>query len=119
MAVDKFLNIAWNRNPVNGNANFDIDDDFLKSQLDLFSDKKLTKIEKFKQNLRNKVFKKEVQNNFDALSYSHDEGHIGKHAAECLKEMKKNGEIDYEGTSPLVTYENVFKNKRKVEYKVK
>ncbi|WP_225975347.1 hypothetical protein [Panacibacter ginsenosidivorans] len=119
LAVDKFLNIAWSRNPINGDANFDIDDDSKKNQLDLFGDKKLTKIEKFKENLRAKVLAKEIQNNIEALGFVHDEGHIGKHASDCLKEMKKNGEIDYEGLSPLVTYENVYKNKRKLDYKIK
>ena len=46
-AVDKFLNIAWARSPINGDANFDIDDDSKKNQLNIFSDKKLTKVEEF------------------------------------------------------------------------
>lgn len=119
LAVDKFLNIAWGRNPVNGDANFDIDGDSEKNQLDLFSGKRLTKIEKFKENLRAKILAKEIKNNFDALHYAHDEGHIGKHASDCLKKMKKNNEVEYEGLSPLITYENVYKTKRKVEYKIK
>ena len=115
-AVDKFLNIAWNRNPINGDANFDIDDDSQKAQLDLFAGKKLTKIEKFKNSLKAKLISREIRNNFDALCFCHDEGHIGKHAAECLREMKKNGEINYIGVSPLITYENVYKAKRKLDY---
>lgn len=117
LAVDKFLNIAWNRNPINGDANFDIDDDSTKNQIDLFGNKSLTKIEKFKSSLHNKIISKEVLNNKDALNFAHSEGHIGKHAADCLREMKKNKEIDYDSASPLVTYENVFKKKRIIEYK--
>lgn len=119
LAVDKFLNIAWKRNPINGDANFDIDGDSGKPQLEMFSDQKLTKIEEFKENLRMKVLSNEIQNNYQALYFVHDEGHIGKHASECLKEMKNNGEIDYDGLSPLVTYENVYKNNKKVEYQIK
>jgi three-Cys-motif partner protein len=118
LAVDKFLNIAWNRNPINGSANFDIDDDSVKNQLDLFSTKKLTKIEKFKENLREKILAKEIKNNFEALNFVHHEGHIGKHASECLKEMKKNKQINFEGPSPLVNYIKVFKEKRKIDYKI-
>jgi hypothetical protein len=113
------LNIAWSRSPINGNANFDIDDDSKKQQLDMFAGKKLTKIEKFKENVRAKILAGEIKNNFDALNFVHEEGHIGKHAAECLREMKRNGELYYEGTSPLVTYENVFKNNRIVHYLIK
>ena len=114
-AVDKFLSIAWKRNETNGQANFDIDDDSSKMQLDIFSSKKL---EGFKKNLRAKVLAKEIKNNFDALHFVHNEGHIGNHAAEILREMKKKGEISYDGTSPLVTYDNVYKNNKKVEYKI-
>lgn len=119
LAVDKFLNIAWAKSPINGDANFDIDDDFKKNQLDMFGGKKLTKIEKFRENLRSKILLGEIKNNYEALFYAHDEGHIGKHASNCLKEMKRNKEIDYEGISPLITYENVFKTKRKIEYKIR
>ncbi len=118
-AVDKFLNIAWTRSPINGDANFDIDDDTRKNQLDMFSNKRLTKIEEFQQNLRTKVLVKEIMNNYDALEFVHDEGHIGKHASECLKRIKFEGKINYEGTSPLVTYENVYKLKKRIDYKVK
>lgn len=117
-AVDKFLSIAWKRNETNGQANFDIDEDAKKVQLDLFKGKKMTKIEEFKENVRLKVLGKQIKNNFDALQFAHDEGHIGSHASECLKEMKRKGEIDYEGLSPLVTYENVYKAKKKIEYKI-
>jgi three-Cys-motif partner protein len=119
LAVDKFLNIAWKRNPINGDANFDIDDDSKKSQLDLFGNKKLTKIEEFQENLRIKVLSQEIKNNFDALRFVHDEGHIGKHASDCLREMKKKNEIYYEGMSPLITYENIYKINKRVDYKIK
>jgi three-Cys-motif partner protein len=119
LAVDKFLNIAWKRNPVNGNANFDIDDDSKKNQLEIFGDKKLTKIEEFQENVRLKVLSKEIKNNFDALHFVHDEGHIGKHASDCLRIMKKKGEVDYEGLSPLITYDNVYKYRKKVDYKLR
>lgn len=117
-AVDKFLGIAWNRNKVNGEANFDIDDDSAKRQLHLFDGKKLTKIEEFQKSVRDKILKKEIRDNFELLNFVYEQGHIGAHAAECLKQMKKDHEIDYPGSSPLVTYDNVFREKRKVEYKL-
>lgn len=118
-AVDKFLSMAWKRNETNGEANFDIDDDKKKSQLSFFGDKKLTKKEEFKQNVRHKILSKEITTNFELLNFAYDEGHIGNHASECLKEMKRKGEVDYDGLSPLVTYENVYKSNKKIEYKLK
>jgi hypothetical protein len=53
------------------------------------------------------------------FDYSLEEGHIGTHAADALKKMKKNGEVSFERTSPLVTYEKVYgKEKRKLEYNI-
>lgn len=118
LAVDKFLTIAWSRNPINGSANFDIDEDKSKMQVDLFGERRLTKIEAFKQKLRELVLAKKINNNFEALNFAYKEGHIGTHAADCLKDMKRKNEIQYEGVSPLVTYENVYKKKRSVEYKI-
>lgn len=121
LAVQKFLDIAWKRsyNEINGEANFDIDDDELKKQASLFGNTPLTKIEIFKESVRNKVLSKEITNNFQLYNYALAEGHLGKHASEVLQEMKTNGEIIFEGRSPLVTYDNVYKNKRKVDYFLK
>jgi three-Cys-motif partner protein len=116
-AVEKFLGIAWKKNKTNGEANFDIDDDSKKSQLSLFGEKKLTKIESFQNLIREKILRKEITNNLDLFILVLEEGHIGMHAADCLRAMKKNGEISYESTSPLITYEN-YKDKKILEYKV-
>lgn len=117
-AVDKFLSIAWKRNEINGEANFDIDDDKSKNQISLFEERKLTKIEEFESNIRDKVLSGQIKDNFAMLEYVYNEGHIPSHAAEYLRNMKRIKEIDYEGTSPLVTYDNVYKKNKKIEYKI-
>lgn len=115
-AVDKFLSIAWKRNEINGAANFDIDDDDLKIQQTLFGNQPLTKIEAFQKSVKEKILTNEISNNFELFDYTLEEGHLGKHAAEVLLNMKKQNEITFEGKSPLVTYEQVYKMKRKVDY---
>lgn len=117
-AVEKFLGIAWKRNEVNGEANFDIDEDEKKKQLNLFDDKQPTKIEAFQSRLRENVLNGSILNNFSAFDFTLQEAHIGAHAADELKKMKKEGLIDYDGNSPLVTYENVYKSPRKLQYKI-
>ncbi len=117
-AVDKFLSLSWKRNKTNGEANFDIDDDLNKSQLDLFEGIKLTKIESFQKRLREKILNGEIVDNFDAYDFVLEEGHIGSHAADEIKKMKKEKFINYESTSPLVTYDNVYKNKNKIKYTI-
>jgi three-Cys-motif partner protein len=117
-AVEKFLAIAWKRNETNGEANFDIDEDKKKDQMDLFDGKKLTKIEAFQKRLRENVLNGSIFDNFAAYDFTLREAHIGTHAAEELKKMKKEGLIDYAGSSPLVTYDNVYKSPRKMQYKI-
>lgn len=117
-AVDKFLTISWKRNEVNGEANFDIDEDAKKVQPDLWGTQKLTKVQKFKETVRTKVLNGEITNNFDLLNYVYEQGHIGSHAADVLREMKKAGEVTFEGAYPLVTYDNVHKNRRLLTYTV-
>ncbi|MDM8554887.1 three-Cys-motif partner protein TcmP [Desulfococcaceae bacterium HSG7] len=118
IAVDKFLSIGWKRNGINGDANFDIDEDSKKPQLYLFENKKLTKIENFQKNVKKLILQNEINNNFKLLEYVYSEGHIPKHAAECLKNLKKEGVITYKGRSPLITYDNVFKKKKYMYYEV-
>ena len=117
-AVDKFLSIAWKRNGINGEANFDIDEDEKKPQLDLFEGKKPTKIESFQQKLRELVLSGKIKNNFAAYKFSLSEANLGSHAADELKKMKKEGLINYQSPSPLVTYENVYKNQKLLEFSV-
>lgn len=114
-AVDKFLTVAWGRNELNGQANFDIEEE-IGYQQDLFAPVKLNKIQAFQQMVRDKILAGEIRTNKDLLNLVHDEGHIGSHAADCVKEMKRKKEINYDGNSPLVTYENVYKKRRLLDY---
>lgn len=115
-AVDKFLTVAWAKNSLNGQANFDIDDDLIKDQLDIFSGRQKKRIEVFQDEVRRKVLIKEIINNNQLYDFTLAEGHIATHSAEILRVMKKNKELDYNCTSPLVNYENVYKTKRLLEY---
>ncbi|HSZ25628.1 MAG TPA: three-Cys-motif partner protein TcmP, partial [Cytophagaceae bacterium] len=117
-AVDKFLSLVWNRNKDNGQANFDIDEDSKKIQPDLFEGIKMKKIDSFKSLLRSEVLSKRLTTNAEVLNFTYREGHIPRHAADTLKQMKSDRLIDYEGSSPMITYENVYKLKRIIQYKI-
>jgi len=117
-AADKFLNIVWDISKINGNANFDIDDDLTKSQLHLFNGKIPTKIEKFKYDLREKILNGEIKNNKQAYIFTVNHGHISKHANEEIKKLKKENLINYESKSPLVNYKQAIKDKHIIEYKI-
>jgi hypothetical protein len=117
-AVEKFLSIAWKRNERNGEANFDIDGEGQKSQFDLFDPQiTLTKLEIFQRLVEEKIMTGEIFDNIQLFVFTLEKGHIGKHAADKLKKMKKEGKINYEGRSPLITYEN-YKSSKNLPYEV-
>lgn len=117
-AVDKFLKTAWDKNNINGEANFDIDDEAGKAQLNLFEEKKLTKIEQFQNNLRELILADKIKTNKDAFDYVLEQGHVSEHATDLVKKLKKDGLIDYDAKSPLINYEQAYKNNRIIEYKL-
>lgn len=117
-AVDKFLSIAWKRDEGSGEANFDINEDAKKAQYDLFEPPKLTKLEAFQQRVEELVLDGSLRNNFEVLDFALKAGHLGRHAAEVLRRLKKDKRIDYNAPSPLVTYDAVHKDKRKLTYEV-
>lgn len=118
-AVDKFLNIAWKRNATNGEADFDIDEDEKKNQLDLFGEKKMTKIERFKLEVRDLLLKGKLNDNSEVLIYTYECGHVPQHATDVLKTIKSQGKISYDGNTSGINYENVFKNKNIVKFRLK
>jgi three-Cys-motif partner protein len=116
--ADKFLHTVWKRNALNGNANFDIDDDLRKKQSDLFDGKKPTKVESFQKKLRELILKSEIRNNADAYIFTLNEGHVCEHANEEIKRMKKEELIAFDSPSSLVNYDKVVKEGRVMEYKL-
>jgi three-Cys-motif partner protein len=121
-AVDKFLKTAWETNNANGEANFDIDDEINKCQASLFDNsqpefgRKLTKIESFKQNIRQEITDGQIKTNKDAFDFTLKQGHIAAHANDEVAAMKKEKLIHYAERTPLVNYEQVYKNKRIVNF---
>jgi len=119
LGADKFLDTVWRKNPINGNANFDIDDDLSKNQPDLFEGKSLTKIEAFQNTLKEKILNGNLKNNSDVYFFTINASHIHNHADQIIRDMKRQKLIDYESSSPLVNYEQVIKKRRLQEFKVK
>lgn len=118
LGADKFLQTVWEKNAINGNANFDIEEEQRNRQGELFDANKLTKIEGFQSELRRSIMSGAVKNNSDAYYYTLNQGHISKHASDEIKRMEKEGLIAFDSRSPLVNYNKVMKERRIIEYKL-
>jgi len=119
LGVNKFLEIAWDHNRLNGQANFDIDNDEFKHQGSLFPDEKsFTKIAKFKKELINCMMTKEKISNKEIYDFTLEKGHIPKHAVEVIKSLKNEDKIQF-GRSPCINYTNCYKNHNTILFKIK
>ncbi len=118
VAVDKFLHLAWKRNDHNGSANFDIDDDTGIIQGDLFMERKLTRKEAFRNDLRKKILEGNLKTNEEVLHFSQEHGVLPSLAAEEIKKMRTEKLIHFEGISPLITSDNVHKLRKIIKYKI-
>jgi three-Cys-motif partner protein len=116
-AVDKFLKTAWDKNNINGEANFDIDDEINECRPTLFGTKP-TKIGSFRQNIRQEILSGRIKTNKDAYNYTIRQGHISAHATDEISTMKKEKLINYDGKSPLINYEQVYKNNRTINFQI-
>lgn len=118
--VEKFLQIAWKENTINGEANYDIDDDMKKQQLILNFEnpentKRYTKIEIFNNHLEEFLKSKGVVTNIDLYFFTYKNGHIADHTNHFLRELKRSNRIEYTGHTKI-SWDKV-KNKDLVEFK--
>lgn len=117
-AVDKFLRVAWEKNTTNGQANFDIDDDASKDQLEFFAPKRKKRIEAFQELVCDKILSKQIVNNKQLYDFTLEEGHISSHSSDALKRLKKDKQITFDSPSPLANYVNVYQKSRILNYRV-
>lgn len=112
-AFDKFLKTAWEENGLNGEANFDIDNDLTK-QATLFEERPLKKIEKFAIQIEEQIIKGKFKTNKDVFDYTLEEGQYYKYANEVVKNLKKRNIINYAEKSPQINYEKVYTRNKKI-----
>ena len=105
-------------NDVNGSANFDIDDDSSKVQLVLWGPQPIKKIDAFKKELHDMILNRAIKNNKEAFVFAIEMGHIGTHAMEEIKEMKRKKLITFDAKSPKVNYESIYQNNEIVDFRV-
>ncbi len=107
--VEKFLKIAWDKNKINGEADYDIDDDSSKNQLELNFDnpsesKNLTKIESFQNCIEEFLRSKRIVTNRDLYYFTYNEGYTSKHTIDHLRKLKSEKRLSYNGATRINWY---------------
>ncbi len=119
LGVEKFLQIAWKKNAINGEANFDIDEEIKNRQMHFLEPQKLSKLKKFERDLREFILSKEKISNKEILSFTLENGFEPKQASDILRKMKKERIIDhfsypYIGCKQVYSHENIVHFRRKL-----
>lgn len=115
LGVDKFLSITWDKNQINGEANFDIDEDLpKKEQPSLFAEfKRKTKLDEFEENLRRFIVQKKIVTNKEIYDFTLDNGFIHTHAKEKIKKFIKEKKLKkmFEGRGLFIGYKQCYKER--------
>ena len=117
LGIEKFLKIAWETNELNGEANFDIDEDWKAAQLLLFGNKKLSKKEKFQRELKEFILSKKEVSNKEVWDFTIENGHIINNALPVLKKLVEGNKISYTGHHNI-SYNKCYKSKEIKKFKV-
>ena len=117
LAADKFLHIVWDKNKFNGEANFDICEDFGKYQMHLFEGKRLTKIEEFESKVEQLILSSNKITNKEIYDFTLENGHIPKHSINVIKKLKNRKNISYQG-QPRINYKSCYKSRVIITYEV-
>ena len=117
LGVEKFLNIAWNTNELNGEANFDIDEDWKSAQMLLFGNRKLSKKEKFQLELKEFILSKKEVSNKEVYDFTLENEHIIKNALPVIKELVGKNKISYMGHHNI-SYNKCYKSNEIKKFKV-
>lgn len=113
LGVEKFLKIAWKKNQLNGEANFDIDNDFEKRQGVLFDDlKKLSKIEAFERRIEELIIKSKAITNRALYDFTLENGHPPSHAHDIVSELRKQRKIECDARIGF-SYSSCYDERRK------
>lgn len=106
LGVEKFLDIVWKENELNGEANFDIDDDITKERdkqqmlLPGFT-RQPTKQEVFESRLEKFIEDRIIKNgevtNREVYLFTLSQGHPKSHAGKCVKRLRRKEKVDCPG----------------------
>jgi len=109
LGVEKFLDIAWKQNALNGEANFDIDNDMeAMYQPQLFQEyRPIPKRERFELSLKKFISDSRETTNREIYEFTMNMGHPKAHARECVIGLRKEKKIDCDGRMGL-SYKSCF-----------
>lgn len=105
LGMDKFLTVAWNKDRLNGNANFDINRDAItpgEFMLDLGPATRPLKLNVFEDDLAAQLREKRLTDEVAVMELCFRHGVMRQHASPVLLRLKHEGVIDLAFTTPSI-----------------
>jgi three-Cys-motif partner protein len=115
--MDKFLTVAWEKDRLNGNANFDINHDDLRHDelmLDLGRTTRPSKINAFEDALEHALRTKRLPDEVAVMDLCYSHGVQRRHATPVLQRLKKEGVIALDFHVPTLEH---LKEPRIIRYR--
>jgi len=116
LGMDKFLSVAWNKDRLNGTANFDINRDSLnpdEPMLDLGAITSPTKLNVFEEELERRLRAKTLPDEVAVMELCYQHGVMRRHASSVLQRLIKEGVIHIDFQRPSLDH---LKEPRPIRY---
>lgn len=96
LGIDKFLKIAWNHDKINGEANFDIDNDNIDlAQPNMFDElNKSSKLNTFQNELENLILEEVLKTDQEIYIHTLKNGFLPIHSREIINKLIKAKKIE-------------------------
>lgn len=92
LGMEKFLKVCWEEDNKSGEANFNIDNDVLKSSM-FYEESKSIKKDKISKDIENKILSKELTDNISGLKFALKNGCLPKLFTETVKKLEKEKKL--------------------------
>jgi three-Cys-motif partner protein len=98
LGMEKFQKVCWDVDSKAGEADFNLNDDFLEGTL-FYGKVETNKIQSVKEEIKQKILSRKITNNIDGLKLSLKLRCLPKIFTDVVKELEKNGKIRRIGDS--------------------
>lgn len=102
LGMDKFLRVAWDMDPTNGEADFDIGGEGIRADQGELFEKMARKVGAFEAELAAQIKTGTIQNEKEVLQLCFVHGVRGRHAEDVLRRLKREKVIELEFRVPNV-----------------